>query len=206
MIQYDLGSGPAYLIAADLNADGFPDLVTANYTDDQISVALNSPPDFTLSPTTPVLSLQRGQQGSEELLIGSNAGFSDAVTLTCSVSGPAPMPTCRITPASVLPADKAQLAVDPGTLKAGALRSELMQEAFFAILLSTTLLGCVLMTSEHKRRMVCLWLFLIMASSVFTLGCGGGGSVAPIVQHYAITIAGTSGAIQHTLVINVTVQ
>ena len=40
--DYDLGSGPIFLVAADLNNDKLPDVVAADYTEAAISVVLNT--------------------------------------------------------------------------------------------------------------------------------------------------------------------
>ena len=205
VIQYDLGSGPVYLIAADLNGDGFPDIVTANYTDAQISVVLNSPPDFSLSPTAAELSVQRGQQGGEELLIGSHAGFSDAVSLSCSVSGPPPMPTCSVTPVSVLPDDTAQLTVNTSAYSASVRGPGFLCGPFLASLLPLGLIGCAFVSSFDRRRLASAC-FLLITATVLTVGCGSGGGISPPPMSYAITIAGASGAIQHSTTVQLTVQ
>ena len=58
--------------------------------------------DFVVSPASPGLSLQRGASGTDVLTLTSG-GFSGAVSLACSVSGPAPVPSCTVSPSSVTP-------------------------------------------------------------------------------------------------------
>src|SRR4030095_7336759 len=90
-----------------------------NPTNDLASFEVNAlAPDFTVSPSMANLSMMRGEQVSETLTSSAQGGFSGTITLACSVSGPAPMPTCGITPASVTPGDSATLTVSAPGLSA----------------------------------------------------------------------------------------
>ena len=53
-------------------------------------------PDFTVSPASTSLTVQRGAAGTDVLTITSLGSFSSAVSLACSVSGPAPLPSCSM--------------------------------------------------------------------------------------------------------------
>jgi hypothetical protein len=57
-VGFFAGSYPQSVVAADLNGDGLPDLVSANYTDNSLSVLLNGAdapdsPSLTISLTNP---------------------------------------------------------------------------------------------------------------------------------------------------------
>src|SRR5262249_47576519 len=58
-------------------------------------------PDFSVSTVSNSLTMSRGGQTTETINFPVQGGFSGAIALTCSVSGPAPTPTCGIAPASV---------------------------------------------------------------------------------------------------------
>ena len=51
-VGFSAGSYPQSVVAADVNGDGLPDLVTANYNDNSLSVLLSSP-SLTISLTNP---------------------------------------------------------------------------------------------------------------------------------------------------------
>jgi hypothetical protein len=191
-----------------LNGDRFPDIVSANFTEAAISVCLNLPPDFTLNPTAASLVVKRGKQGTEKLTVGSQAGFSDAVALTCSISGPAPVPTCSLSPDSVLPGDTTQLTVNAGARSASAAPPERRPRVFLAALLPLGLVGCAFLSSLPKRRLKYACFLLMTALSAFTVGCGGGGggSPQPVGQSYTITVTGISGAVQHSTTVQLTVN
>jgi len=197
--------------AADLDGNGLSDLVVLN-TDNTISVLMNSTvPDFSLNPEATGLVLNRGGQVSEALSFPTQGGFSGTIALTCSVSGPAPIPTCGTTPASVTPGNTATLTID-----ARALAAELRQPGgmavsggLFGAWLPLGLLGCVLATGlDKKRRKLCALCLLVMVATVLPTACGGGGDIAkgPPPQTYVVTVAATSGTLQHSTTISVTVQ
>jgi hypothetical protein len=63
-----------------------------------------TPSDFTLTVGSTTLTVAQGGQGSDAVTIApQNGGFSNAVQLTCTVTGPAPLATCSLSPASVTP-------------------------------------------------------------------------------------------------------
>jgi hypothetical protein len=198
--------------AADLDGNELPDLVILN-SDNTIGVLLNSTaPDFSLNPETASLTLNRGGQASEVLTFPAQGGFSGNIALACSVTGPAPMPMCGISPSSVTPGNNAMLTIDARALSAG-LRPPPRFEAersLFAAWLPLGLLGCVLTTSFDKKRcrMWALCLF-VMVTAILPAACGGGSSEpvkGPLPQSYTVTVTATSGTLQHSTTISVTVQ
>lgn len=79
--------------------------------DRSVTATFASAPDFTLNPAAPSLSMKHGAQVSDTLTFSMQGGFSGTIALGCSVSGPVPMPTCSISPASVTPGNNATLTV-----------------------------------------------------------------------------------------------
>jgi uncharacterized repeat protein (TIGR01451 family) len=67
------------------------------------------PPDFTLTPASTTFTTQTGAQVTDLLTLTGQNGFSGPVTLTCAVTGPAPMATCSVSPSPVA------LGSNPGT-------------------------------------------------------------------------------------------
>jgi uncharacterized BrkB/YihY/UPF0761 family membrane protein len=75
-------------------------------------------------------------------------------------------------------------------------------------LLGIALIGIGLIFRNQKNRRHSLW---VLTGSLLTLcavmtGCGGGSNAPPPAQTYSVVVTGTSGAIQHTIQVTVTVQ
>jgi uncharacterized repeat protein (TIGR01451 family) len=167
-------------------------------------------PDFTLNPASSSLTMKRGGQVSDVLTFPAQGGFSGTIALGCSVSGPVPMPTCGISPASVTPGINATLTVNTAALSASLAAPWFEQGArLFATWLPFGLLGCVLASGfdKKRRRMGGLCLLLLVATTM-PAACGGGNSVPPppVAQSYTVTVTATSGALQHSTVVTVTVN
>ena len=210
-ISTDSGSGQDLGAAADLDGNGLPDLVILN-RDNTIGVLINStPPDFSLSPEATSLTLKRGSQLSEVISTSAQGGSSEVIALTCSIAGPAPMPTCGISPASVKPGESATLTIDAGALAAGV-RTPRGFSAAGTLLgpwLPLGMFGCVLAAAaDQKRRRLWVLCLPILVATILSAACGGSSSSVkrPSAQNYAVTVTGTSGAIQHSTAISVTVQ
>jgi len=182
--------------------------VTLN-SNQSVTATFNIPPDFSLSPAATNLSVKRGGQVSDVLTFPAQGGFSGTIALTCSVAGPTPMPTCGISPQSVTPGSSATLTVNAAAL-AAALTPPPFEwtGSFYAAWLPLGLMGCVLATGfDRKRRghwMLCL---LIMFAAILPAACGSSNSVPPqVAQSYTVTVRATSGAIQHSTNVMVTMQ
>src|SRR2546422_1238857 len=183
--------------------------VTLN-SDQSVTATFNLLPDFTLSPAATSLTVQRGGQVSDVLTFPAQGGFSGTIALACSVSGPSPMPTCGISPASVTPGNTATLTVNALALAAALTAPSFEQGArLYATWLPLGLLGCVLVTGfDRKRRKFWALCLLMLAATMLPAACGGGSNVTkgPPPQNFTVTVTATSGAIQHSTPITVTVQ
>ena len=204
--------------AADLDGDELPDLVVLNSdifnpNPRTISVLLNSTaPDFSLHPAATSLTVKRGEQMSDLLTFGAQGGFSGTIALACSVSGLPPMPTCGISPQTLNSGGTATLTINAAVLTAEIAPSLPFERAtdLYATMLPLGMLGCVLATGfDRKRRRLWALFLLMLAATILPTACGGGSSTVtkgPPPQNYTVMVTGTSGAIQHSTTISVTVQ
>jgi uncharacterized repeat protein (TIGR01451 family) len=196
-------SGPCGIVSGSCNV-----LMDA---DKSVTAAFSLPPDFTISPVATSLRVSHGAQTSETLLFPSQGGYSGTIALVCSVVGPAPMPTCGIAPASVNAGGSAMLTIDARALTAGLRQKGGFdsRRGLFAALLPLGVLGCVLTTGfDKKRRRLWVLCLMILLVAILPTACGGGSNPPPppVAQNYTVTVAATSGAIQHSTAISVTVQ
>ena len=188
-----------------------PDLNSKNNSASMtLTAVLPPPPDFTVSPAATSLTVQRGGQVSDVLTFGAQGGFSGNIALACSVSGPAPMPMCGISPNSVTSAGSATLTVNATALSASLAAPWFEQGArLYSAWLPLGLLGCVLVTGfDRKQRKFWALCLLMLAATMLPAACGGGSNVTkgPPPQNFTVTVTATSGAIQHSTPITVTVQ
>jgi subtilase family serine protease len=111
MIGYS--AGPGYDLTTGLGSVDAGALVAA----------WNGPtnPDFEVSAHSQVLTISRGTPVTDTLTVTGLAGFSQAVTLSCSVSSELTATTCSVSPSSVAPGGTATLTVTASPL-AGMLR------------------------------------------------------------------------------------
>jgi uncharacterized repeat protein (TIGR01451 family) len=188
-----------------------PNVCSVTMNSNQSVTAQFAPaPDFTLNPASSSLTMKRGGQVSDVLTFPTQGGFSGAIALVCSVSGPVPMPTCGLSPASVTPGTNATLTVNAAALSASLTAPWFEQGArLSATWLPLGLLGCVLASGfDKKRRRMWGLCLLLLVATILPAACGGGNSVPPppVAQSYTVTVTATSGAIQHSAVVTVTVN
>ncbi len=180
-----------------------------------VTAAFNPPPDFTLTSQLLGISTQTGMQVTDTLTLTGQNGFSGAVTLSCAVTGPAPLATCQVSPSPVMlgssPGTATLTITAPATLAALALPlNECSRSTVFAVVLPFPALlvgGIGLASRKFRKRKRGLWLLGGSAIVLFTVlaGCGGG-TTTPSPQNYAVTVTATSGSLQHSTVVRLTVQ
>ena len=170
------------------------------------------PPDFTVSASSPTEIVSRGTMGSNPINIAPAFGsFSAAVQLTCSISGPSPMPGCSFSPPSVSlqsgPASS-NLIVNASGLSAGLMSTpdHELSRRLYALLLLLPLVTVVLarVGRQRGRRLGFITLLLVLAA--LQLSCGGGTKSPPPPETFTVTITGTSGALVHSTSVIVTVE
>jgi DNA-binding beta-propeller fold protein YncE len=190
--------------------------VTMNAAESVTATFDTAPPDFSLSPASASLTvLPAGQVTDAITLAPQNGPFATAIQLTCTVTGSAPAPTCSLNPTSVTPG--ANSATSTLTLAAPAAPAMLQPTihrqlnylyAAWLPLPGIVVIGIGFASRKHRDRRRNLWLFtgsLIVLFAVLA-GCGGGSNGPPPPQNYTVTVTGTSGTIQHTTQVTVTVQ
>jgi YVTN family beta-propeller protein len=186
-----------------------PGSVTATFN-------LSSAPDFSLVAASLSLTVPHGGQNTDAITIASQNGpLATAIQLTCTVAGPAPMPTCTLNPPFVTPG--ANPTTSTLTISVPAASSMIPPTGrprlarFLYATWFTLLLGLVAVAGLSNRRLPhcalsgCLVLLLLGL-----VACGGGSSHSNTTnqqpENYVVTIVGTSGSIQHTAQVTVTAQ
>jgi len=174
------------------------------------------PPDFSLTPASTTVTVQSGGQGSDVMSIaGINGPFGSAIQLTCAIiTGPAPLPTCALSPASVTPG--ANSATSTLTITAPAAAAVLspannrrLSKSVYALWLPLMFGVTVVGGSKKLRRRYWVLCGLLLLFVVLQTACGGGSPSNGIVQqptNYTVSVTGVSGVITHTTQVTVTVQ
>jgi hypothetical protein len=177
------------------------------------------PPDFSLQPASASLTAQHGGQVIDVITIASQNGFGNPVQLSCAVTGSTPLATCSLSSTTVTPGTNSvtsTLKVTAPSQSAHLIPSSQghLAGSLYAALLP--LLGLSLIglsptrdKSPNRRRSPWLLCGLLIAFVALQAGCGGGSSnqlTPPPPLNYTVTVTATSGALQHTAQVNVTVQ
>ena len=190
--------------------------VTLN-SDQSVTATFNLAADFSMTPASTSLSVRRGSLVTDALTFAAQGGFAGAISLSCSVSGAAPMPSCSVSPLSVNPGDTATLTVNATALTASGSTSQPFPGVFSAMLLfiATFSLFCS-HSLERERRPSWLICALLLGLVLLTGACGGGGngsgpSPSPppadgSSSPYVVVVTATSGSLQHSSTINMLVQ
>lgn len=173
-------------------------------------VAGTAAPDFAMGATSTNLTLAQGGQASDTIVVGPPYG--NTVNLSCSISGPAPLPSCELSATSVTPGSTygtATLTISaPGAAAMLAPSHHPWLGGFYAAWLAL-MFGIPVMGGSRRRGM---WLRggLLLLFSIALVACGGSGTSKKTPTHtqtnYTVTVTGTSGAIQQTTQVAVTVD
>jgi len=181
--------------------------------------SINSlPPDFSLSASaiTPA-AVNPGTPASSVVTLGALNGFKNAAALTCSVS-PVPQlaPQCSLSPVSLDPGKSSTLQVTTtGPLLAAAVLPARSGTLWPLQALGWPLAGVAIWRigsarRRHQRVLDFLLWGPLLVGFVFQTRCRsytvhktGGGTPAGT---YTITVVATSGSIQHSTTVNLTVQ
>jgi hypothetical protein len=172
-------------------------------------------PGFSMTPASTTLTLQPGAMGTDVItLAGTGGSFGNAIQLTCAVTGPTPMPTCSFSSSSVAPG--ANSVTSTLTVSAPATVATLVPEShrgpsnwLYAVYLPAPFVIVVFAGSRKKLVRHSWFLAFFVVLILLQVACGGSGSgtgnTGPS-SSYTVRVIGTSGAIQQTTQITVTVQ
>lgn len=198
-VNFSVSSGIGLAMAADLNHDKAPDLVTTN-SNSTVSVLLNNGTDFSISASKPMPgNVSRGQNATSTVTVSLLNGFDNPISIACSVQPTGPgAPTCSLDTNS-LSSGPGSMATATLTLSTGTLSILTPSKLGFAWLLGP-IVGLVGMgTAENgrtRRSLVSIGGILVLMMLLASLACGGGGTGA--VQSYNVTITGSSTFNQHS--------
>lgn len=168
-------------------------------------------PTLTLGTSPSSLALPSGNSATLTVTATPQSGaFNSAITLACS--GAPETLTCSFAPPSLTPGTRVAssvLTISDASTTAGNRKAEGRTFLFASFLLMP---GIVLLAGSTRRKRLSAAIgscALAAAIMVFT-SCGGaagsGGTPKVSAKGYPVTITGTSGAVQLSTTINVTVQ
>jgi uncharacterized repeat protein (TIGR01451 family) len=189
----------ATLSVAD-NAAGSPQTVSLTGTG-----TVPPPPTFTISSTTTAQTVQPGGSAQYSITVTpQNGAYSNPVTF--SATGLPAGATATFSPASLTPGSSAattQLSIQTAAPVTAAGTSSGWPIAASVL----PLLGLLFGVRKLRRRWVTLAVLLIASLGALTAltGCGGGFGLITSTS-YSVTVTGTSGAIQQTTTVQLTVQ
>ncbi len=180
--------------------------------------------DYSLMAGSSSLTLQPGGQGTDVLTVaGLNGSFNKAILLTCAVSGPPPQPSCALSAKSVAPGSNSVTSTLTITAPASAaaiqdLLKHQQNRQLYAIWFPFMFGFTVVAGSRKLQRRYWALCGMLLLLLLLQTACGTGGSNnisngsnasgagTPSTTSYTVTITGTSGVIQHTVQVGVTVQ
>ena len=197
-----------------------PDPDTSN-NQPSLNIDVAQAPDIVVTPTSPSLTMQAGSSATDVITLTSLGGFTNAVSLACSVAGPVPAPSCAVSPKSVTPGPNPVTATLTLTAVSAALEPfhrPGMRGLLYAALLplpGLALIGIGFTSGKSRKRRTTkrrtlAWLLFGLALAVIALqvACGGGSSSNSRSQprNYTVTVTASSGSISRSTQIQLTVQ
>ncbi len=187
---------------------GFDSAGNKNYLDDlwvlQPSDAVNLPtPDFSVTANPSSLTVTGGQNGTFSIYVTPSGGFSAATSFTCS--GLPSGATCSFSPATVTPSTGiAKTTVTVTTLAAAAMQDK--SRTVFPFTVLAVGLFCLGLKKRWPAQVICLLTIWALGLSLIS-GCGGGTSSSmPVTTTSNMTVTATSGILQHSTTLSLTVN
>jgi len=186
-------------------------------SNETVTATFNTAPDFALSAAAKSLTAATGSQVTDVLSISEQKGFASAIQLACSVSGPAPMPTCSLSPANIPPGTNSPTSTLTIAAPANSAYLALFREwraptgYRLGLALAIALVWLLTIVPSVRREMSPRWALrmaggLACAGILISLSACGGASAPPPPQTFTITVTATSGTLQHATNVSVTVQ
>ncbi len=181
-------------------------------------------PSFTLSNTTSTtspLTITRTSSvtGTTTITIAPTNGFTGTVNLSClvstSISSPNALPTCSIPTSVSITGSASQTATLTITTTAATAFNQPLK-LFWPATGGTVLAVLFFFVPRRRRNWLGMMVLLVVLASGIAIGCGGGGSSnsggggssnpGTTAGAYVVTVTGTSGSINTTTAVNVTVN
>lgn len=173
--------------------------------------------DFSITPASTSLTMQPGGQATDVMTFGGIGGpLGNAIQLTCAVSGPSPLANCFMSSSSVTPGANSvtsTLMVTAPTATAMQLPVESRRFARFLLATFVALMFgmCFVYPPQARARMhvvhTSLFLVLLLVSACGGRNTGSTGEIGPSVpETYTVTVTATSGTINHTAQVTVSVN
>jgi hypothetical protein len=191
-------------------------IVTSNAAGSPQAIPLSgTASDFSLASPTNTATVPAGNTATYTVNVAPVGGtFGSAVTLTCS--GSPANSACSISPSSVTPGSNtvaATVTIRTAASSSAAIRPTRQQPMFAMWFSGLGVFGMLLTGSIQgkKKRAALLLLALLIAPMLFMSACAGGTGIAPQNQDvapgtYQFTVAGASGADQHSVPLTLVVQ
>jgi subtilase family serine protease len=177
-------------------------------------------PDFSLTANPTTITVSRGATtgNTSAISVTPKNGFTGTVNLTCSIaptaaSDPA---TCSVSPASanVTSASAVQTTLTITTTAATAMNDH--KPIFWSTAGSGLIFACALFfwIPRKRRSWLAMFVLLVFLGSIAGMACGGGGgggggnngNPGTTPGTYTVTVTGTSGSLNHTTTMSLTVQ
>jgi hypothetical protein len=181
--------------------------VVSGYANSSVASAtytINLPsPAFTVAVLPTSLTVTSGSQGSATLTVTPQNGFNSTVSFACS--GLPANATCSFAPAAVTPSGA---AVTTQLTIALSAKASVVQSGSRPFLPATGLAVAVCFFVSKRRRILGGTLFAVLfAGATLLVGCGGSGvGGGGSQQSYTVTVTATSGTIQQTSAVSLTVN
>jgi len=211
-------------VAADPSGNGAWGIAEIALSSSSVNTAIAQlssprPADFSISGSPTSATVQAGHPATYTVTATPQNGFASALSLSCT--GLPAGASCAFQPATITPAGgpvSSQLAISTA-ITAAFIRREKLHFAFVCLAL-LPIMGLVCGKSMRSKRG---WFFGVgivatLLTAGLTMSCGGtgqklvtsnpppagGGGVAP--GTYTITVVATSGLLQHSTTVSLTIQ
>lgn len=174
-------------------------------------LSFNLQPDFSFTSGASSMSVRIGGSGTLPIAISQLDGFTGTVNFACS--GLPRESSCSFNPASVKGSGNVTLTITTTAPRAGMLPGRDLLEIWLTGAVGMAGMFLVGGTAQRRRRRR-LFGVILFAVAIGALGCGGGGSSAPPVQHdpgtpagaYTVTVTASSGSLSHQVSFGLSVQ
>lgn len=204
--------GTLYLTAGGSNQPNFPaGGTTTSVFASLVPAAAVGSPDFSLTLSAPSLTVMQGAAANLMVSASAVGGFNGQIALTCTA--PSGL-TCALNPSTISPGSST--ASSTLTVSAASTPPPTGYRALgMALLPGLGIFGSVLTLRKRKlfarnNALSMSVLGLLLAISIFAVGCGSGGTAksqpATTASQLTLTVTGTSGSLSHASAVTITVN